>query len=121
MEMVKELDIDDWEPFEIAEMIDGEISSLVPNWKKWDLPRIEACHTFNYKEDDGANHPFDSSSSCTSSQASISGLITHFLQGMRLIIPITCCSLENYYAVPISTINCSLSYSNTWLVITGIV
>ncbi|KAF2290300.1 hypothetical protein P3X46_028096 [Hevea brasiliensis] len=80
MEMVKELDIDDWEPFEIAEMIDGEISSLVPNWKKWDLPQIEAHHTFNYQEDDATNHPFDSSSSCSSSQASISGLMTQCLQ-----------------------------------------
>ncbi|KAJ9167390.1 hypothetical protein P3X46_022045 [Hevea brasiliensis] len=80
MEMVKELDIDDWEPLEIAEMIDGEISSLVPNWKKWDLPQIEEYHTFNYQEDDGNNHPFDSSSTCSSSQASISRLMTHSLQ-----------------------------------------
>lgn len=33
-EMVKELEITDWEPFEIADMIDEEISALIPNWKK---------------------------------------------------------------------------------------
>lgn len=74
LEMVKELDIDDWEPFEIAEMIHAEISSLVPNWKKWDLPHI---HTFNYNDDDGPNHP---SSSCSSSQSSFSGLMAQFHQ-----------------------------------------
>ncbi|EEF44040.1 probable serine/threonine-protein kinase WNK4 isoform X2 [Ricinus communis] len=79
MEMVKDLDIDDWEPFEIAEMIDGEICSLVPNWKKWDLPQIEAYHTFNYQEDDGLDHPFHSSSSCSSSQASLSGLMAQWV------------------------------------------
>ncbi|KZV43697.1 hypothetical protein F511_00248 [Dorcoceras hygrometricum] len=31
-EMVKELDITDWKPSEIANMIDGEISGLFPNW-----------------------------------------------------------------------------------------
>lgn len=31
-EMVKELDIMDWQPSEIANMIDGEISGLVPDW-----------------------------------------------------------------------------------------
>ncbi|KAH8490571.1 hypothetical protein H0E87_022923 [Populus deltoides] len=81
MEMVKELEIDDWEPFEIADMIDGAISALVPNWKKWDLPHIESHHTFDYQEDDGHNHPFHSSSSCSSSPASLSGLMPHLLQG----------------------------------------
>ncbi|XP_065880902.1 probable serine/threonine-protein kinase WNK4 [Euphorbia lathyris] len=75
MEMVRELDIDDWEPFEIAEMIDGEILSLVPNWKKWDQI------TFSFQEEDTLNHPiFDSCSSPTSSQASLSGLMTNWLQ-----------------------------------------
>ncbi|KAL0673278.1 hypothetical protein Bca4012_001259 [Brassica carinata] len=32
-EMVKELEITDWEPVQIAKMIDGEISSLVPGWR----------------------------------------------------------------------------------------
>ncbi|KAJ6433309.1 hypothetical protein OIU84_017076 [Salix udensis] len=80
VEMVKELEIDDWEPFEIADMIDGAISALVPDWKKWDLPHIESHHIFDYQEDDGHNHPFCSSSSCSSSPPSLSGLKPHFLQ-----------------------------------------
>ncbi|KAH1030144.1 hypothetical protein J1N35_046042 [Gossypium stocksii] len=51
-EMVKELEITDWDPLEIAEMIDGEISALVPQWKKSDLPRHQAHNTYNYQEDD---------------------------------------------------------------------
>lgn len=67
-EMVKELEITDWEPFEIAEMIQGEISALIPHYD-----------TFSYHEDDdddGTHHPLYSFSSSTSSQASLSGLIT---------------------------------------------
>lgn len=77
-EMVKELEITDWEPFEIAEMIDEEISVLVPQWKKREWPHSEAYHTFNYEEDeDGYHHPLYSFPSCSSSQASLPGLITH--------------------------------------------
>lgn len=69
--MVKELEIIDWEPFEIANMIEGEISALVPVW------RTEAYHTFNYQEDDdGPHYPFHSFSSCSSSQSSLSGLMS---------------------------------------------
>ncbi|GLT80669.1 hypothetical protein SLA2020_520960 [Shorea laevis] len=78
MEMVKELEITDWEPFEIAEMIDGEISGLMPGWKKPDFFHPEAYHTFNYQEDvEGPHHLFKSISSCSSSQASLSGLMAH--------------------------------------------
>uniref|UniRef100_A0A6M2EM16 non-specific serine/threonine protein kinase n=1 Tax=Populus davidiana TaxID=266767 RepID=A0A6M2EM16_9ROSI len=80
MEMVKELEIGDWEPFEIADMIDGAISDLVPNWKKWDLPDTEPRHIFDYQEDDGHNHPFHSSS-YSSSHSSLSGLMPNLLQG----------------------------------------
>ncbi|KAI5555843.1 hypothetical protein BDE02_19G112300 [Populus trichocarpa] len=80
MEMVKELEIGDWEPFEIADMIDGAISDLVPNWKKWDLPHTEPRHIFDYQEDDGHNHPFHSSS-YSSSHSSLSGSTPHLLQG----------------------------------------
>ncbi|XP_034908304.1 probable serine/threonine-protein kinase WNK4 isoform X2 [Populus alba] len=80
MEMVKELEIGDWEPFEIADMIDGAISDLVPNWKKWDLPDTEPRHIFDYQEDDGHNHPFHSSS-YSSSHSSLSGLMPHLLRG----------------------------------------
>lgn len=33
LEMVKELEITDWDPLEIATMIENEISLLVPNWR----------------------------------------------------------------------------------------
>ncbi|XP_062081593.1 probable serine/threonine-protein kinase WNK4 [Humulus lupulus] len=72
-EMVKELEITDWEPFEIAKMIQEEISSLLPHWQE------ETYDTINYHDNDdndGTHHPFYSFSSCSSSQASISGLIT---------------------------------------------
>ncbi|KAJ4970291.1 hypothetical protein NE237_003390 [Protea cynaroides] len=78
-EMVKELEIIDREPSEIAGVIEEEISALVPKWKDWDQPQDHAQHTFSYNEyedGDGPRHPFYSSSSCSSSQASLSGLIT---------------------------------------------
>ncbi|KAF5470349.1 hypothetical protein F2P56_010868 [Juglans regia] len=77
-EMVKELEIADWDPFEIADMIEGEISALIPHWKKWDLSHPENYHIFNYQDDDGDDggpcHPFYSFSSCSSSEALPSGL-----------------------------------------------
>ncbi|KAG6628986.1 hypothetical protein I3843_14G052800 [Carya illinoinensis] len=77
-EMVKELEISDWDPFEIADMIEGEISALIPHWKKWDLSHPETYHTFNYQDDDGDDggprHPFHSFSSCSSSEPLPSGL-----------------------------------------------
>ncbi|KAL6195322.1 hypothetical protein ACLB2K_030942 [Fragaria x ananassa] len=77
-EMVKELEISDWEPCEIAKMIEGEISALVPDWK------TEAYHTYNYQDDDddGRHYPFHSFSSCSSSQSSFSGLMrSHSING----------------------------------------
>lgn len=52
LEMVKELDIDDWEPLEIADMIEEEISSLVPTWKDWGSSQVHHQHSFKYEEDD---------------------------------------------------------------------
>ncbi|KAK3015332.1 hypothetical protein RJ639_007275 [Escallonia herrerae] len=81
-EMVKELEITDWEPFEIAEMIDEEISALVPTWKKErnSSQKYNPQHSFNYNEEDDGDetnhHPFDSLSSHCSSQASLEGLFT---------------------------------------------
>ncbi|KAL8516438.1 hypothetical protein ACS0TY_014916 [Phlomoides rotata] len=63
-EMVKELDITDWRPSEIANMIDGEISGLDPNWKS-DLSHF---HVLNYQDDDYDIHNLFSPSS--SSQVS---------------------------------------------------
>ncbi|CAA7032340.1 unnamed protein product [Microthlaspi erraticum] len=68
-EMVKELDITDWEPLEIAKMIDGAISSLVPGWR--------------FEEDDETYHA--SSSHSSSSHASLSNYMARgrqdWLQG----------------------------------------
>ncbi|XP_018470904.2 probable serine/threonine-protein kinase WNK4 isoform X1 [Raphanus sativus] len=59
MELVKELEITDWDPVEIAEMIDGEISSLV--------------HGLRYEEGEETPHDYHSSSSHSPfSQASLS-------------------------------------------------
>lgn len=74
IEMVRELEISDWEPLEIAEMIEDEISSLVPTWKDWGgTTQSHNQHSFSYKEEeednDSTHHPFYSSSSCSSSQA----------------------------------------------------
>ncbi|KAL6952763.1 Serine/threonine-protein kinase wnk4, partial [Sarracenia purpurea var. burkii] len=75
-EMVKELEITDWEPVEIAEMIDGEISALIPHWKEQGQPRLDHCHIPDYQEADDGHHHFPYSfSSCSSSQVSVSGLI----------------------------------------------
>ncbi|XP_017247573.1 probable serine/threonine-protein kinase WNK5 isoform X2 [Daucus carota subsp. sativus] len=53
-EMVKELEITDWDSNEIAEMIDEEISALLPNWKESDV--VQNLHhqqqSFNYDNDD---------------------------------------------------------------------
>lgn len=69
--MVKELEISDWEPLEIAEMIEEEISSLVPTWKDWGSSQYHNQHSFSYEDEDndGIHHPFYTSSSCSSSAA----------------------------------------------------
>ncbi|PON37669.1 Serine/threonine protein kinase [Parasponia andersonii] len=72
-EMVKELEITAWEPFEIAEMIQGEISALIPHWRE------EKYDIINYQDNDdhdGPHYPLYSFSSSSSSQASLSGMIT---------------------------------------------
>ncbi|KAK1320341.1 putative serine/threonine-protein kinase WNK5 [Acorus calamus] len=64
-EMVKELEITDREPSEIAEVINDEISALVPGWN--DSAHSEAHHIYDYDDDDddddddnGPRHPFHS-------------------------------------------------------------
>lgn len=66
-EMVKELEITDWRPSEIANMIDGEISGLAPDWKAGNLN----FHVLNLQEDDYDHHhnPFSPSSSSQVSDA----------------------------------------------------
>lgn len=74
-EMVKELEITDREPLEIAEMIAQEISILVPDWKERTSGGNELHHAYNYVDDaeDGCNHPFYDIASPTSSQGSVFG------------------------------------------------
>ncbi|XP_076882782.1 putative serine/threonine-protein kinase WNK4 [Bidens hawaiensis] len=73
-EMVKELEINDWEPLDIAEMIDKEIANLIPAWKKGPMDLLQNLdnHSFCYDEndDDDTPHPFHSTSSQSSPQAS---------------------------------------------------
>ncbi|KAI3526362.1 hypothetical protein L1887_05613 [Cichorium endivia] len=74
-EMVKELEITDWEPLDIADMIEGEISALVPTWNG--DPHIlnhSQILNLNQDEDDDHNHPFRSLSSSSSSQLSYSSM-----------------------------------------------
>jgi WNK lysine deficient protein kinase len=66
--MVKELDITDWDPSEIASMIEAEISMLFP----------ERTNTYkNDENDEGPHqyHHYPSVSSCSSSQESLSGAV----------------------------------------------
>ncbi|KAG6401355.1 hypothetical protein SASPL_138209 [Salvia splendens] len=71
-EMVKELEIMDWRPSEIANMIDGEISGLIPDWKA-ENPHSAHLHVLNYQEDDYDHQNLFSPSS--SSQMSALGSI----------------------------------------------
>lgn len=93
-EMVKELEIADWRPSEIADMIDAEITGLVPNWKS-DNPQSAHFHMVNYQEDHyDHNNPFSPSSS---SQVSLLGSIAsqkidvklqsgYWIQGISIIV-----------------------------------
>lgn len=94
-EMVKELEIMDWRPSEIANMIDGEISGLVPEWKVENTHSAH-LHVLNYHEDDYDHHNLFSPSS--SSQVSALGSISshktdakpHWLQGIVYCDLINC-------------------------------
>ncbi|XP_073226403.1 probable serine/threonine-protein kinase WNK4 isoform X2 [Cicer arietinum] len=72
-EMVKELEISDLEPLEIAEMIEEEISTIVPTWRDCDTYKYQRQHSFQYEEEDDINnhHPFFSSSPRSSSHDSL--------------------------------------------------
>lgn len=75
--MVRELELTEWEPDEIADMIDGEITRLVPSWKDSTSVQIHEQQSVNYVDDEDDNddniprHPFYSTSSLSSSQASL--------------------------------------------------
>lgn len=76
-EMVRELEITDRDPSEIAEVIAQEISTLVPQWKDGGEAAEDRCHhEYSYKDDadEGAGHPFQYMSSPNSScQGSVFG------------------------------------------------
>jgi len=72
MEMVNELDLIDWEPGEIAEVIEEEISALIPGWKDSGSPEVLRQHSFDYDEDDDENHP--PHVSCSPSNESLRGI-----------------------------------------------
>lgn len=71
MEMVKELEISDWDPYDIANMINREISALLPY--RWKNENSDSFQTFSYQNDDVEEHRlhFRSISSCSSLQDSI--------------------------------------------------
>ncbi|GER55730.1 kinase [Striga asiatica] len=76
-EMVKELEITDWEPIEIANMIEKEVSALVPSVSS----NIHEQQSFYYNEDDDSDensprHPFYHASSFSSSHDSRPGMFT---------------------------------------------
>ncbi|KAF5178420.1 Serine/threonine-protein kinase WNK2 [Thalictrum thalictroides] len=81
-EMVKELEITDRQPLQIAEMINQEISALVPHWNDWDSHQSNQAHSFSFQDDDEnddhdrLHHPFYSFSSSSSSQSSFSALLS---------------------------------------------
>ncbi|KAE8673905.1 putative serine/threonine-protein kinase WNK7 [Hibiscus syriacus] len=79
LEMVKELYIDDWEPLEIADMIEEEISSLVPTWKDLGTSQFHHQHSPKYDDDDDddddqseIHNPFYATSSHSSYDAQFS-------------------------------------------------
>ncbi|XP_072975183.1 probable serine/threonine-protein kinase WNK5 isoform X2 [Typha angustifolia] len=80
-EMVKELEITDREPSEIAEMIAQEIMMLVPDWNELGEKHDHHEYTYGDDEEDGSNHPFYYPSSATSSQGSSFGIGPTYPQG----------------------------------------
>lgn len=77
--MVKELEISDWDPFEIANMIDREISTLLPH--RCTDNSSDTFHSFSYQDDCGdeqPHHHFNSFSSASSLQEFIPDLVSKF-------------------------------------------
>jgi WNK lysine deficient protein kinase len=93
-EMVKELEISDLEPLEIAEMIEEEISTIVPTWRGCDTSKYQRHHSFNYgEEDDISNHnAFFSPSSRSSSHGSLPMFCASFNNNTHLC--------GNHYSFP---------------------
>lgn len=74
--MVKELEITDWEPLEIAKMIYQEISQLVPGWRS-DCNSEPEEYSYGDGNGDGDDvnftHPFYCASPSASSHGSFCG------------------------------------------------
>ncbi|KAL8124918.1 hypothetical protein AgCh_012552 [Apium graveolens] len=81
-EMVKELEITDWDSTDIAKMISEEIFALLPDWKESNLTQNlhHQQQSFNYNDNDDEDgiihHLLYSPSSQNSSHASLPGLFT---------------------------------------------
>lgn len=68
LEMVKELEITDWDPLEIAAMIENEISLLVPNWRSQDTSIQH--HSFDHEDDDDNGDGGERTHPCSSASSS---------------------------------------------------
>ncbi|KAK8556542.1 hypothetical protein V6N13_064565 [Hibiscus sabdariffa] len=126
LEMVKELDIDDWEPLEIADMIEEEISSLVPTWKDWGTSQVHQQHSFKYGDEDedddqnGIHHPFYATSSHSSSQVSLPTFLSsyeaQFCNGKNITSSSKCNWSQDVFNNDDASSNCSMNsfqYSST--------
>ncbi|CAM8961881.1 unnamed protein product [Rhodiola kirilowii] len=74
-EMVRELENLNWEPSEIAEMIEKEVSAMASTWTNLSSPKYQRQDSFMYEEEyadaEGSHHPFYAFSSCSSSEVSL--------------------------------------------------
>ncbi|CAM8920180.1 unnamed protein product [Rhodiola kirilowii] len=75
-EMVKELTNVDWEPCQIAEMIEKEVSTMASTWANLTSPKYQRQESFiyedkEYSDAEGSHHPFYALSSCSPSEVSL--------------------------------------------------
>ncbi|KAJ9543332.1 hypothetical protein OSB04_023039 [Centaurea solstitialis] len=83
-EMVKELEINDWEPFDIALMIDKEIANLIPKWKRGSMESLQnqihhsLCYDEDEDNDENSLNPFHSQSSSEASLQSLEAVRDQF-------------------------------------------
>ncbi|KAL9688843.1 hypothetical protein QQ045_033268 [Rhodiola kirilowii] len=75
-EMVKELKNVDWEPCQIAEMIEKEVSTMASTWANLTSPKYQRQESFiyedkEYSDAEGSHHPFYALSSCSPSEVSL--------------------------------------------------
>ncbi|KAF6174373.1 hypothetical protein GIB67_027844 [Kingdonia uniflora] len=80
-EMVKELEITDKEPHEIAEVIEKEISALAPQWKEHEDQLNQSLSYQEEYEEDRSFYSFSSRSSQSSLSCLLPSLHGHFSTG----------------------------------------